>query len=97
MEEKISLELRLVVYRIFTELSGNIVKHANATQAVMQCIIYDTYILISAEDNGKGIEPGTDKNGIGLKNIRSRVQLLKGKINIDSGEAGTTIIIEIPI
>lgn len=96
-ENSIPKELQLVVYRIFTEFSSNIIKHANATQAVMQCSIYDDHILITAEDNGSGFSPMSAPVGIGLRNIRNRVELLKGKITTDSNVAGTTIIIEIPL
>lgn len=48
-----------------------------------------------AEDNGKGFSE-KQNDGIGLKNIYSRVNYLKGKINIDSGKSGTTIMIQIP-
>lgn len=39
---------------------------------------------------------GHKGNGIGLNNIRSRIQYLNGTINIDSGKLGATFIIEIP-
>lgn len=94
-EEKIPLSLRLVIYRIFTELSNNIIKHAEATQSVMQCIIYESSITLTVEDNGKGISNLNNLKGIGLKNIHNRVALLKGKLNIDTSKSGTTIIIEL--
>jgi signal transduction histidine kinase len=77
------------------ELSNNILKHANATEATLQLIYYDTYLELMAEDNGTWI-PENKKEGIGLMNINSRVNYLKGKINIDSGKSGTTIVIQIP-
>lgn len=85
----------LMIYRIFMELSNNILKHARATEATLQLIYYDNYLELMAEDNGTGI-PENKKEGIGLKNIDSRVKYLKGKINIDSGKTGTTIVIQIP-
>ena len=85
----------LMIYRIFMELSNNILKHARATEATLQLIYYDNYLELMAEDNGTGI-PENKKEGIGLKNIDSRVKYLKGKINIDSGKSGTTIVIQIP-
>lgn len=85
----------LMIYRIFMELSNNIIKHSYATEAALQLIYYDDYLELMAEDNGKGF-PEKQKDGIGLKNIYSRVNYLKGKITIDSGKAGTTIMVQIP-
>ena len=49
------------------------------------------------EDDGKGFDTGTKKNGRGLKNIVTRSLWLKGNINIDSTPGrGTTITTEIP-
>ena len=47
------------------------------------------------EDNGKGFS-NAKSDGIGLKNIQSRVDYLGGEIKIDSGISGTTIMIQIP-
>lgn len=87
----------LMIYRIIMELTNNIIKHALATESTIQLIFTDTHLEIMAEDNGKGIGIGTkDDDGIGLKNIRSRVDYLSGAINIDSGDYGTTFIIQLP-
>ncbi|MEO6719295.1 MAG: 7TM diverse intracellular signaling domain-containing protein [Ferruginibacter sp.] len=85
----------LIIYRILLELTNNIIKHSGATKATIQMLNYHDYLEILAEDNGDGF---TNKSGdgIGLKNIRSRVGFLKGELNIDSGTTGTTIIIRIP-
>jgi len=95
-EKEISYELQLVIYRMFNELSNNIIKHSNASHAELQCILHETSVLVSAEDNGHGIDRTNESDGIGLQNIKNRVGYLHGKINIDSSESGLTIIIEIP-
>jgi signal transduction histidine kinase len=94
--QRLSPELQLIIYRIFSELVTNVIRHSKATQANLQCIIYDQHIHLSVEDDGAGFDT-TLPNGIGLLNIKKRVQLLNGKTNIDSGTAGTTIMIEIPL
>ncbi len=85
----------LIIYRIFMELSNNICNHAYATEATLQLIYYDNYLEVMAEDNGTGFSE-KQHDGMGLKNITSRVNYLKGKLNIDSGKLGTTIVIQIP-
>ena len=92
----VSKTIKLHCYRIITELLLNIHKHAGATKAFLQVIEEDNILQIIAEDNGRGFTENEGK-GIGLTNIRNRVNLNKGSINIDSSKKGTTIIIQIPI
>lgn len=85
----------LVIYRIIMELTSNIVKHAHATEAAIQLIYHEKQLTIAAEDNGKGFTKETSP-GMGLKNVEARVHFLSGSINVDSGNKGTTIMIQIP-
>ena len=85
----------LMIYRILLELTQNIIRHSNAARSTIQLVYYDSYVELMAEDDGSGfVNKGSD--GIGLKNIRSRVDFLQGRMNIDSGTSGTTITIIIP-
>jgi signal transduction histidine kinase len=85
------------VYRIVNELAINILKHAQAASASVQLIIWDNELEIITEDDGIGMDQVVNKKGIGLKNIVSRIAYLKGTINIDTNENGTTVIINIPL
>ncbi len=100
-DSRIEEQTEISIYRVILELINNIVKHAAATQATVQLIKYPDHINITVEDNGKGFDPVKilhEKKGIGLGNIYSRVDYLKGTINIDAGEGrGTTVIIDIPL
>ncbi|MEQ9098553.1 MAG: 7TM diverse intracellular signaling domain-containing protein [Imperialibacter sp.] len=86
----------LMIYRIVMELTNNILKHAEATEATIQLFYHDESFEMVVEDNGKGFSDGSG-NGIGLKSIQSRVQYLQGELAIDSNKAGTTIIVSIPL
>jgi len=94
-DRQFSKEDELVIYRIIMELTQNILKHSDATEATFQLIYYDQQLKIMTEDNGNGIA-SNETEGIGLKNIQSRVNYLNGKLTIDSGKNGTTIITSIP-
>jgi signal transduction histidine kinase len=87
------------IYRIVNECVANIIKHANATQAIIH-ITVSNQLQIVITDNGIGI-PEDSKNtkvGIGLKNILSRTFLLKGTVEIVSKpNEGTSLVFEIPI
>lgn len=85
----------LVVYRIAQELIQNIIKHAEASFAIIQLSQHNDLLDLTVEDNGKGISETTLSNGIGLKSIRERVKNLNGSMNITSVKGkGTTIYIE---
>ncbi len=95
--DKLEYNQQICVYRIIQELSSNIQKHALATNVNFHLTGHDTYLTIMVEDNGKGFDPKTSKNGIGFENIQKRITLYDGKIEIDSQRGnGSTIIIDIP-
>lgn len=86
----------LVVYRIIMELTANILKHAQATEATVQLLCNDAFLEIMVEDNGKGFQRMTT-DGLGLANVQSRVAYLKGTMHIDTAARGTTITIQLPL
>lgn len=90
-----SKEQETTIYRIVQELVTNIVKHANASEALVQINNHDQHMSITVEDNGIGFDISSHHNGIGLKNIYSRVAFLKGTVQIDSNKKGTTVTVEI--
>jgi signal transduction histidine kinase len=90
--------LDLAVYRIAQEILHNTVKHAEATQAVLQLSFSDNKLLLTAEDNGKGFDTTILKTekGSGFKSMQNRVNFLNGTLHIESNTKGTTVTIEIP-
>jgi two-component system, NarL family, sensor kinase len=100
-EKRINEIAEMSIYRIVQELVNNVIKHAEASQLSIQVIKYKDYINIVAEDNGRGFDyPSVfqQRKGIGLSNILSRVEYLKGTIDIDSKkDRGTMVIIDIPV
>lgn len=87
----------ITIYRIINEIINNIVKHSQASSATIELTITESEVQIIAEDNGIGFGTNAGKSGIGIKNITSRTEFLKGKLHIDSGVKGTCFIITIPI
>lgn len=96
--DKLEYNFRLSVYRMIQELMQNIVKHAQARNAIVQLIHYDHTLGITVEDDGNGFDTGKPTEGIGLRNLRDRVRSLNGQITVDTrpGE-GTTVYIELEI
>lgn len=86
------------IYRILQEVFQNCIKHSKATCVQLHVHKENTDLLIIVKDNGIGFDSTKENNGIGLKNIHSRTEKLKGTIETISklGE-GTSIKISIPI
>jgi two-component system, NarL family, sensor kinase len=98
-KEKANLEQSslLGLYRIIQELINNAIKHAAASEVLVQVFWENGKLVVNVEDNGKGFEVSVleKAEGIGWKNIRSRVELLKGNLDIHSApEKGTAVNIE---
>lgn len=86
------------IYRIIQELVHNILKHAQATDAMLEVVEHEDNITVIAEDNGIGISDYTAAKGKGLEAIQSKIAYLKGRIEITrKNDKGTLIVIEIPV
>ncbi|HSK12759.1 MAG TPA: sensor histidine kinase [Phnomibacter sp.] len=86
------------IYRIIQELMNNTIKHAAATSALVQVSMIDSRISMTVEDDGIGFDTSIlqGAKGIGWANIRSRVDLMKGQMDIRSGpNSGTSVHIEL--
>jgi len=99
LDNRLPEDQEIMIYRIVQELVNNVVKHAKATEVIVQLMVSDNVLHITVEDNGVGFEPEKTKNpGIGMNNIRSRIDYLNGDLTIDSQPGvGTTISMKIPI
>lgn len=98
LHRRIEKYLELAVYRTAQELMTNVVKHAQATECEVEISIGHKTIRISVQDNGQGMPAVVEhKPGIGLAAIRSKIELLKGKVSVDSKLGkGTFIEVIIP-
>lgn len=95
MDERLAADFEIMLYRIVQELLNNIIKHSNATEAIIQFVKEGNSLNVTIEDNGKGFSSKTDTNGIGLTSIKERVQYLNGVLSIDSETyVGTTVMME---
>lgn len=94
METRLDNSTEIIVYRIVQELLNNILKHAEASQAFIQVIRENNRLNIIVEDNGKGFDTAAlEKNkGAGWSNIRSRIEYLKGQLDIHSEPGKGTLV-----
>ena len=96
MEMRPDKSIEIIIYRIVQELLTNIMKHASATETFVQLVREDNRLNVVVEDNGKGFDAAKlkDNKGVGLTSIQSRVDYLKGQLDIHS-EAGKGTLVNI--
>lgn len=97
--EKINTKTKTYLYRIAQEALNNILKHSGAKEVTFTLSGTKDIITFILRDDGKGfnVEDAAYEKGNGLHNIRERVSLMKGSINILSSPGeGTALIINVP-
>jgi len=97
MKQGLQKSYDLALYRITQELINNVLKHAEAKHVSLQIGQRDEKIILMIEDDGKGFDITSHKDGYGLNNLEARTKLLNGIMTIDSHPGkGTSVLIEIP-
>ncbi|MCD4746267.1 MAG: sensor histidine kinase, partial [Bacteroidales bacterium] len=91
--------IELIIYRTLIELINNTIKHAKATKVNISFVEDNNFIVIKYTDNGIGFDhekiKESDKKGIGLSNINSRIASINGECKIISEIGkGTEVIIK---
>lgn len=88
------------VNNIIQEFVNNILKHSNATKALVKIKDVDGKLLIHIQDNGSGFDKTKipEKDGLGINQIDARIQMMKGDFHIESNsDNGTKIDIVLPV
>ncbi|MCB5161097.1 cache domain-containing protein [Marinomonas algarum] len=78
-------EIEITLYRLAQECLTNIEKHANATQITLKVLSSDEFVMFDCTDNGEGFsQKPALRSGIGLVNMRERLELVGGEFKLDS-------------
>jgi two-component system, NarL family, sensor kinase len=96
-DRRASEKTEIAMYRIINELVNNSLRHSGAEKINVQLLIEDSRLHAIVEDDGKGfdVDKAEQNGGTGLKNIRSRVDSLDGKLEmITAPGRGTEVTIE---
>jgi two-component system NarL family sensor kinase len=99
-ERKLDKTAEVFIYRIIQELVNNVIKHAEATQVLVQLAISNNKTVITVEDNGKGFDPVilSDTKGAGMANIKYRMQYFNGTLDIITAPGkGASVNIELMV
>ena len=102
LDENISIlasNKKTSLYRIICESINNAIKHSKAKEINVDVSIHEGFVAVCIKDNGKGF----DKNAIpkdrqGIRNMYMITGILKGTLNVNTGQGqGTEIQCKIPV
>ena len=84
------------------EALSNLVRHSRATRIVVAVQVRGGQLVLSIRDNGVGFDvgrlfsaPASVDSGIGLRSIRETAEELGGKLEVESGPDGTTLVVSV--
>jgi two-component system NarL family sensor kinase len=100
LDERLDSNIETVLYRVVQECVNNVIKHAAATTLDISLIKDKDGISATVEDNGAGFDTADKQkvNGMGLKNIITRIEYLKGTVEFDSTPGkGTLVALHVPV
>ncbi len=96
--DRLPNEVETALYRIVQEGLTNMAKHADPSRASVLVTPKNGSVLVVLEDDGRGFDPSVKRNGLGLEGMRERVELLEGRMTVESrAGAGTTLVVEVPV
>jgi signal transduction histidine kinase len=96
---RLAPEIESTAYRIVQEGLTNAGKHAGASSVEIRISEGDGAVEVTVRDNGRGFEPSAPRTGFGLTGMRERVEMLGGKLAVESSAAGlgTLLRASIPV
>jgi signal transduction histidine kinase len=97
------LEIKVLIYRAAQEALSNVARHARATRVNAALETHGDCVILTIQDDGVGFDvagllrgPASVVSGIGLRSIREQAAAVGGKLDIESGPAGTTLLVSVP-
>ena len=93
-------DVALCLYRVAQESLRNLAKHAAVGEASMDLIGVGSNLVLRVSDQGVGFDTESPHaaSGLGRASVAERVNLVHGKLTIDSvPRCGTTIEVHVPL
>ena len=93
-------ESAIHVYRILQEALNNVARHSGSKRATVRVHYAPDLLRLEVQDEGKGLvaKLPEDRTGLGLVAMRERAELAHGKLKLESGpQGGTLVALEVPI
>jgi len=87
--------LQQLCYQVAREALANVIRHAGASSVAIDVVKQGSRVRLSIRDNGRGVPAVSATGGIGLKGLRERVELMGGKLKMESRPGATRLIVEL--
>ena len=98
LTERLNPKMEYQLYSIALELVNNVLKHAQAEQVWMSLSKNDETVTLTVSDDGIGFQEKQRPEGVGLRNISSRVEALQGTWKVESKpNNGSKVTVEVPV
>ena len=101
LEERLSPEIEIVLFRVIQEAITNIIRHSSATTVAIDVEVKESEVIAIIADNGVGFDTGNTlghADSLGLRGIAERVAIVGGALEIESGLGrGTRVKISLPL
>jgi len=89
-------EQELVIYRVAQEALTNVVRHADASRAVLSLGVRDGVVELRVADDGRGRDDAPE--GGGIRGMRERAVLVGAELRVGAGaRGGTEVLLEVPL
>jgi PAS domain S-box-containing protein len=98
LEDVLTYEQKLTAYRIVQEHTNNIIRHSRAGKAIISLLGNEEQLVLRIQDDGVGFDLDKTGRGLGLINIRNRVETHNGTLNIETSPSnGCLLEVIIPV
>ncbi|MEH7417850.1 PAS domain S-box protein [Neobacillus drentensis] len=98
LNQRLSINIELTIYRIIQEALTNIRKYAEVPEAAVTLREMDEVIRVMVEDKGKGFDRAKQTLGVGLFSMDERARSVGGNLSVfTSPGKGTKVILDIPL
>jgi signal transduction histidine kinase len=85
-----------VCYQVAREALANVIRHAAASRVEIGIEKRGARVRLSILDNGKGIDRAIGRGGMGLDGLNERLELMGGRLRVESKAGSTRLVAEIP-
>jgi signal transduction histidine kinase len=97
LEQRLSPEIEITIYRIVQEALTNIVKHSGAEHVSIVVSNRGGGVAATIDDDGRGFDSADVRaDALGLLGMRERLALVGGTLEVESSESGTTVAAQVP-
>jgi two-component system sensor histidine kinase UhpB len=90
-------EQEIVVYRVAQEALSNVAQHAAARRVELGLSADRDGVELTIRDDGRGFDPATERDSLGLSGMSERARLLGGRLDVESRPGGgTELVLQVP-